>query len=272
MRKTILMIICIFSIFLVCCGKSEENNVKFEVNNTQDINSVKESNNVQKISVDSNAPKYKLFSRFSDWEAEFAITYTDVKMVPYLHALHTLTVVEIVNTGENPINMGDLKLKNYILRDNTENEGAYLFEFHYPLILKSGEKGYLFGYASAFDIWSEITDLELELNFDSEVDTVYREGEDVLYSCSVSDVTLRKNENNNMHLMGKVTNDNAKDLELVYVQAVLLDKNEKPLCVLFDLVDIKAGETVEFDASATTVDAIQESDVASWRIEAVRWD
>ena len=75
-----------------------------------------------------------------------------------------------------------------------------------------------------------------------------------------------------MHLMGRVTNDNAKDLEMVYVQAVLLDKNEKPLCVLFDLIDIKDGETVEFDATATTVDAIQESDVASWKIEAVRWD
>ncbi len=259
MRKNILMVICIFSIFLVCCGKSEQNNVKPENNDTKEI------------SVDSNAPKYKLSSRYSDWEAEFAVTYTNVEMVPYLHAMHTLTMVEVVNIGENPINMSDLIWEEYVLRDEEGNENTTFFDFHYPLMLKSGEKGYIFGYASAFGTWSEMTELELELNVDSEAKTVYREGEYVLYSCSVSDVKLDKNDSD-MHLVGKVINDSAKDLKNVYVSAVLLDKNEKPLCVLFDMVDIKAGDTVEFDAGATTADAIQESDIGSWKIEAVCWD
>lgn len=49
MRKRLLMVICIFSMFLACCGKNEQNNTNSEVGNTQEINSVKESNNVQKI-------------------------------------------------------------------------------------------------------------------------------------------------------------------------------------------------------------------------------
>ena len=260
MRRNVLTIICIFSMFLVCCGKSEENNKKVEHNNI-----------IEETSVDSNAPRYKLSSSFSDWEAEFAVTYTNVELVPYLHGLHTLTVVEVVNVGENPINISDLTWGKYVLRDEAGNESENYFEFGYPQVMKPKEKGYLFGY-SGLGAWSEITDLELELNFDSEADTVLREGEYVLHSCSISDVELRKNDNNNMQLVGKVTNDTAKDLKNVYVQAVLLDKNEKPLCVLFDMVDIKVGETVEFEAGATTVDAIQEADVASWRIEAVCWD
>jgi len=272
MRKNIVMILCVFSMFLVCSG---QNNGTPEINNTKEIseqnNEVLESDNIKEIGVDSSIPRYNLSSRFSDWEAEFAVTYTNVEMVPYLHGLHTLTVIEVVNTGENPINMGDLKSEKYVLKNEAGNESA-LFEYNYPEMLKSGEKGYLFGYHSVFGTWSEITELELKLNFDSEANMVYQEGEDVLYSCFVSDVNLNKNENNNMQLVGKVTNDSTEELKNVYVHAVLLDKNEKPLCVVFDMVDIKAGETVEFEASATTVDAIQESDVASWKIEAVHWD
>lgn len=252
------MIICIFSLFLVCCGKSEQNNGKIE------------HNNIEEISVDSNAPRYKLSSRFSDWEAEFAVTYTNVEMVSYLHGLHTLTVVEVVNVGENPINISDLTWGKYVLRDETGNESENYFEFGYPQVMKPTEKGYLFG-CSALGTWSEITDLELELNFDSEADTVLREGEYVLHSCSVSDVELSKSENNNIRLVGKVTNDTIEDLKNVHIQAVLLDENEKPLCVVLDMVDIKASETVGFEAAATTVDAIQEADVATWKIEAVCW-
>lgn len=257
MRKNILLVICIFSMFLVCCGKNEQTSSKSE------------NNSVKKISVDSNAPKYKLSSSFSDWESEFAVTYTNVEMVPYLHSIHTLTVVEVINVGENPISMFDLQMNKYLLRDGVGKESTNYYELYYPEILKPTEKGYLFGYQSVFDTWSEITELELDLNFDSEANSVLREGEYVLRSCSVSDVNLNKNENNNIRLVGKVTNGSNEEFKNVYVRAVLLDKNEKPLCVVFDMVDIKAGETVEFEASATTVDAIQESDVSSWRIEAV---
>lgn len=220
--------------------------------------------------LDPAIQRHTLKSTLTDWTAEYAITYADAQYVNNWQGHYSVAKVEILNTGNNPIWLYDFLLDGYTLQDNTGNQKTAMFESCFPYVVYPGEKGFLFGSTS----WNNGAELTIALNMEPFADTCLTMEEALLYDekYALSDLNIDIDENECVHIAGKVTNNFAEDDEgLVAITGAVLDKNGRLLCVVLGGVDtLAAGETKEFTAVAYTCGTVNLADIDEYTVEAYR--
>lgn len=258
-RAIAVTMILVIAFMLFGCGSTEEPTTKLTTVEV-DISDA----------VSPETPRHTLKSTLTDWTAEYAVTYIDVEYVDSWHGKNACVNVEIVNTGNNPIDLMNFLLDGYTVTDNNGDQKEQLFDVCFPYIVYPGEKGYLFGCRT----WLGTSDLNVTLNTNSFADTCLTTDEalQLVDNYTISDLSIHIDENENVEITGKVTNNFTEDDGTkVPIYGVVLDKDGQPLCVVLGIVDsLAAGEVKEFTASAYTCGTVDLSNVGEYKVEAYR--
>ena len=149
-------------------------------------------------------------------------------------------LAEVTNTGSEPLTV--------CTPDGTElavRKGVSA----YPQTIEPGEKGW---YYDEFTVDTAQTG-ELAVQYDGDaLAASIRAAEQSGVRYAVSDVNLKDSVYGGVELTGRIRNDTAEQGRLVCVAAVLLDESEKPLGVVYTVLDspLEAGAEKTFGMSS----------------------
>lgn len=177
----------------------------------------------------------------SDEKVEYQITYTNVALdMNSIGTVWVSVIAEVTNTGNT-----DLYLSSGSF--DLEDESGKLVKVIslvsvYPQIISPGEKAYYYD-STTIDNVSENANLSVILQPDivkSKTDKI---------SFPVTDVEISNREYGGVEAVGRVENTSQEDESMLYIAVILFDSNDKPLLVLFDIEDVKAGVKKGFNAT-----------------------
>lgn len=146
-------------------------------------------------------------------------------------------LAEVTNTGSEPLTLGAADW-TVCTPDGTElavRKGVSA----YPQTIEPGEKGW---YYDEFTVDTAQTG-ELAVQYDGDaLAASIRTAEQSGVRYAVSDVNLKDSVYGGVELTGRIRNDTAERGSLVCVAAVLLDESEKPLGVVYAVLDSPLGK------------------------------
>ena len=156
-------------------------------------------------------------------------------------------LAEVTNTGSEPLTLGAADW-TVCTPDGTElavRKGVSA----YPQTIEPGEKGW---YYDEFTVDTAQTG-ELAVQYDGDaLAASIRAAEQSGVRYAVSDINLKDSVYGGVELTGRIRNDTAERGSLVCVAAVLLDESEKPLGVVYAVLDspLEAGAETTFGMSS----------------------
>lgn len=166
-------------------------------------------------------------------------------------------IVPIINDGK-----ADLYLSSSSI-DLETSDGKLIqtlkYVSVYPEVIKPGETGYYFQ-ETTYD-GNETKNIKAILHPD--VDKAKVE----CVRLKTSDLQLKDDKYTGLKVIGRVENDTDDEQSLVYVAAILYDKNKNVIGIKYTIIsdDIGVGEKIGFEAISLTSD-IKSSNVASFEV------
>ena len=214
---------------------------------------------------DSASSDHKQNTKQSD-QADFAYEITDTKFNYYQNSINRTEYygfVEITNTGTKNIYLKDCTF------DLEDNDGHLLrsdsFISSCPDVIAPGEKGYFYN-----SIGSTSIDEGVSLDNGIKLSPTYKieEAKGDIVEYPVSDTDMRSDDNGNIKVTGRVTNNTTEDDSMLYVNILLLDKDSKVLLITGTTVlNLTAGSTQSFEGSTLfSDDTVKPEQVASYKV------
>lgn len=187
-------------------------------------------------------------SQPTEEEGPFTVTYAHAQADTHGSGeVWVQLLAEITNTGAEPLTLGAADW-TVCTPDGTElavRKGVSA----YPQTIEPGEKGW---YYDEFTVDTAQTG-ELAVQYDGDaLAASIRAAEQSGVRYAVSDINLKDSVYGGVELTGRIRNDTAERGSLVCVAAVLLDESEKPLGVVYAVLDspLEAGAETTFGMSS----------------------
>lgn len=190
---------------------------------------------------------------------QYTVTYENA--VTWVNSIGTTwvqVIVELENTGSCPIYLSS---GSYDLTNSSGSivaSKSYISE--YPRVVAVGEKAYLYDETTLDNPVSG--KLTVTPRFNEKKSTI----ENIRFN--VSDVTLTDTTYYGVKAIGKIENKTSlTETATIYVVIVLLDSNNKPIGVLYDLIsdDFPAQSSMGFEATSLSMpDSINKQSVANY--------
>lgn len=197
----------------------------------------------------------------------YEVTYSNA--TSYKDSIGTIwvqAIFEVENTGTTALYMS---AGAYDLEDSDGKliKSSSLISV-FPEVIEPGEKAYYYEETTLDDLADE-TELKIIPRPKAEKAKV----DNIRYA--VSDISLSGDEYGDMKMLGRVENTSDKDESMVYIAAILFDKNEKPIGQIFTIIseELKSGDKIGFEMSSfslpeyVTIDSIKKYEVFAYPVQ-----
>lgn len=264
LRKVLLAIFLIGTIFLMSCAEETNNSESDSTNNENIADSV--NDNLENNEADSNDKsdlETNANSNSKNGEMAYEVTYKNAKA--YTNSIGTIwvqAIFEITNTGEKPLYLSsgayDLEDKDGKLIESRKMVSVY------PDVIDPGEKAYYYEETTIDKL-----DSIIELNIIPRPDVKQAKIEKIRFP--ITDFELSDGAYKGIDMLGRVENTSGEPQNMIYIVAILYDSNSIPIGQIFTIImeELAPGDKIGFSGSSFSLPSdVSKEKVASYEVYA----